>query len=137
MPGVTDYLIATGAPVRAELTPRFHCRFAISAHMSAVDSLLPRSEMTERDAGVLRIVPPRHAISPARRGAAADGQVHIQHDIPERRRRTGWRQNQSSCSAAAAVGARVKERTPNVPRCQTLLPVTRIYDHHCALPLRG
>lgn len=117
-PGVTKCLITIGAPMRAELTPCFHCRFAISAHMSAVDSLWPRSEMTEQDAGILRIFLLVTQLVP--HGAAAAGQVHIQHDA--RVERTDWRQTggggggqyQSSCSAAAAVGACVKERTPNI-----------------------
>lgn len=38
-PGVTKYLITIGAPIWAELTPCIHYRFAISAHMSAFDTL--------------------------------------------------------------------------------------------------
>lgn len=47
--------------------------------------------MTEQDAGILRIFLLMRQLTP--RGAAADGQVHIQHDTREEKNRleTNWR----------------------------------------------
>lgn len=72
--------------------------------------------MTVQDAGILRIFLLIRQLTP--HGAAADGQVHIQHDT--RGGKTGWRQTgeqyQSSPSAAAVMGACVKERTAKTSR---------------------
>lgn len=105
---------------------------------------LPRNEMTVQDAGILRIFLLIRQLTP--HGAAADGQVHIQHDT-RREKQAGDKleNNTSHLPAQPRLWVHVlKSAQQKHPGCQMLVLFTttagintRIYVQCCVLPLRG
>lgn len=93
---------------------------------------LPRNEMTEQFAGILRIFLLITQLTP--HGAAAAGQVHIQHETEKNKLQNNTRQ--VPLQPRLSVHA-LKSQTST--RCQILATSTNagIYVHHCVLPLRG
>lgn len=102
---------------------------------------LPRNEMTEQDAGILRIFLLITQLTP--HGAAVAGQVHIQHETEQKEKRKTEKktaeQYQAGSTAAPVIGACVKE--PNIHSVPNMSDIHehkhQLCVHHCALPLRG
>lgn len=96
---------------------------------------LPRNEMTEQDAGILRIFLLITQLTP--HGAAAVGQVHIQHETEIHFGKQNCRTipGRFHCSPGYLC---MRKKSQTSTRCQILASTnSSIYVHYCVLPLRG